>query len=394
MRITVGERSYDLADLPEEILRELGIIEDDPFARFFPHGVIHRPYNPPPIVTGNEDFLTREQLAQLWKQAVAQKKRLQGFITSPVSVASEYELSAQFNSPSSGATATQPATAATQQPPLSQAQNYLKKHFQSARPTAGMPAYLPDWSIKFTPILSSLDDLTRGQLQSYKNEAYNRYAYFQYQLKIAQRNHLPVDIALYQAESDYWSTVFRKVDTALTNAGDVVIALNRFLSDNADGPLVYGSPYSGPTFGSRGNPEWTVYTLSRPFGQSLGAGVRVAIGAQPGPIAKELPEVDDDSGLTDPKLGRGAINPDNYSNETLENTGEAAPAVAQGLAGGLNELLSGGRVKVGIQTYLGARYIIVQSISTNEILSASEAREVLSNWAKTPDADLPKAPEE
>jgi lysozyme len=85
MRITVGENSYDLADLPPEALKQLGIpVEEyDPFARFFPPGAIHRPYKPAPIVLESDLLLlSREQLTRVWRDAVAKKERLLAFVAS------------------------------------------------------------------------------------------------------------------------------------------------------------------------------------------------------------------------------------------------------------------------------------------------------------------------
>jgi hypothetical protein len=395
MRITVGGSSYDLAELPEEVLKKLGIIEDDPFARLFPPGLIHRPYNPAPIVSENEPFYSRKQLAQLWRQAVAQKKRRQAFATSSVPFSANEEPTAATG-PTTSAATTQPMTTAAQPSTSNQDPDYLKHHFQSAQPTPDMPAYSPDWSIKFTPILSSLDQLTRDQLQSYKNEAYNRYVYSQYQLKIARRDHLPVDIALYQAESDYWSTVFRKVDTALFNATTQVKRLNDFLNRNDLGPLIYGTPYSGPTIGESGvlanNEE--VFEISRPFTRGAADATLVALGGHGSPTTPELPEVDDDTGFTDPKLARRAINPSIATNEQLENRVESAATVATGLAAGLNEALRGGRVFVDTYVQDHARYLVVVDPNTGTQLSPDQGRYILSHWAGTPAANLPKAPDE
>jgi hypothetical protein len=72
-----GETSYDLADLPEDILRKLGIPADadDPFKRLFPPGLIASVYKPAPIVSSSTNFLSREELTALWRKAVADKRR-------------------------------------------------------------------------------------------------------------------------------------------------------------------------------------------------------------------------------------------------------------------------------------------------------------------------------
>ena len=76
MNIEVDGISYDLADLPEDVLKDLGIpVEEyDPFARLFPGMKLHS-LDIAPIVSEADASLGRRELSQLWRIAVADKKR-------------------------------------------------------------------------------------------------------------------------------------------------------------------------------------------------------------------------------------------------------------------------------------------------------------------------------
>jgi hypothetical protein len=79
-----GERSYDLADLPPHMLKQLGIAaeEDNSFRRLFPHAPTAPMYKPA-IVSSSTKFLTRDELTLLWRNAIADRKRRDAIMVRP-----------------------------------------------------------------------------------------------------------------------------------------------------------------------------------------------------------------------------------------------------------------------------------------------------------------------
>lgn len=282
--------------------------------------------------------------------------------------------------------------------PLPGSQNHGGLSPRGARHARGpgdpaAPKYPPDWSIKFNAIApnAQYDELTIDQLLRLKDEAYNRYRYFEYEAQATQLQ--GGDSSFFQSMSDRWGGTFRQVDTALKNAQVPVHELNSFLADKVQGPLVYGQPYAGPSIGEPNDPQDTPYPISRPYGQGVENAFLVAFGGSGSPTAPELPDVGDDTGYTQGgKLPRAAVNPDVATNERVANRIEAAATVAQAGAAGFNELLNGGTATVHTWTDNGMRY--VQVVSEGTMLSVGQARYVLSHWARTPDQDLPNAPNE
>ena len=359
MRITVGEQSYDLADLPRDILRNLRIDDES------------LDLSPATIVSESQPFYSRRELRELWKQEVAKKK-------------------ARWQSTDS----TQPLAPAGVQSSPANHQSPLPR-FRSAKPTQGtprQPLYPPDWSIKINFVLYSLDSLNLDQLQLYKNEVYNRYTDAQYRLQLARLSGSEQDTALYQAESDRWSGVFKQIDTAITEAKDAASQVRNFLADIPAGTLYYGKPWDGPAISETGvaRDNGTVVTVLRSLRESVGNVALAAMGAQPGPTTPPLPDADGGDGyITHRDTHQRAINPDIYANEAEDSIGEAAPSVFEGLAAGLNEALNGGRVNVEMYYSGGARYIVLYSPGAQTELSVGDARDILGKWLNIPPELLP-----
>jgi hypothetical protein len=71
-----GSKTYDLADLPQDVMKDLGIPVDDPFDRLFPPGLVAPSIKVAPIAyIGSDGFIDLEALTLMWKKAVAEKKR-------------------------------------------------------------------------------------------------------------------------------------------------------------------------------------------------------------------------------------------------------------------------------------------------------------------------------
>ncbi|HUB24555.1 MAG TPA: hypothetical protein VL992_03925 [Tepidisphaeraceae bacterium] len=76
-----GTKAYDLADLPPDLMKELGIPVDDPLARLLPPGMLAPSIKPAPLSCIDADgFLDREALTLMWRKAVAQKRRWSAII--------------------------------------------------------------------------------------------------------------------------------------------------------------------------------------------------------------------------------------------------------------------------------------------------------------------------
>jgi hypothetical protein len=350
-----GTTSVGAADLPTVYLTSLGLKVDDAlYARLFQQASNVSPPLGISSVSDANPFLTPKQLIQLWEAAVVERDR---------------------------------------------------EKIQEAKPTPQpLGKYSPNFNIAFPkgflPDGTPPDYMPLSQLQSLKDEAYNRWRYYSsLLLRLALSTSTDnVKMAAVQAQAIQWRQVFETVDALITNENQPAKEVAAFLAQHR-GQVRYGwSPADIATIGPSGGGSFSgydSYTISRPLGDTVLDTGGAALNGTSGPATPPLDtDVDDDSGYTKPsprKNPGGAANPDRATNEAGDAAGEAAPGAVTSTADLANEIKNGGIAIVKTWSF-GEQYGVVVVSPTGMELTPNQGRNILERWAGVPEQDLPPDP--
>ncbi|HUB24121.1 MAG TPA: hypothetical protein VL992_01735 [Tepidisphaeraceae bacterium] len=280
-----------------------------------------------------------------------------------------------------------------------------REKIREATPTPQPPGrYSPNFNVAFPkgflPGGTPPDYVPPSQLQSLKDEAYNRWQYYSNLLSgiklVTPRDQ--VKIAALQAQMNQWMQAFETVDALITSEKQPAQELAEFLAQHR-GKVAYGpNPADVGTIGPDGSGSFSgydSYTISRPLGDTILDAGGAAFNGTSGPATPPLDtDVDDDSGYTKPsprKNPGGAADPDKVTNEAGDAAGEAAPGALTSTADAVNDIKNGGVAIVKTWSF-GEQYGVMVVSPTGAVLTPNQGRNILERWAGVPEQDLPPDP--